>query len=86
MCLIFAPEAKTAASFENYAAKLRHKYTSENVSTWIIGAVAKKGPPEGPSCYVLKVWPERGEIEALKPDEINPLISALGRAHCPEIE
>ncbi|MEC4678338.1 MAG: hypothetical protein VST69_06245 [Nitrospirota bacterium] len=84
--LIFAPEAKTATSFENYAAKLRQKYTSDKVPTWIIGAVAKEGPPEGPSCYVLKVWPEKGEIEAMKPNEINPLISVLGRTHCSERE
>ncbi len=83
--LVFAPEAKTTASFENYAGKLRQKYMSENVPTWIIGAMAKEGPPEGPSCYVLKVWPERGEIETLKPDEVNPLIETLGRTHCTEI-
>lgn len=80
--LIFAPEAKTQASFENYAGKLRHKYTKDDVPTWIIGATAKEGSPEGPSCYVLKVWPERGEIEALRPEEINPLIVELGRTHC----
>jgi len=84
--LIFAPEAKTPESFENYAGKLRQKYTQDNVPTWIIGAVAKEGPPEGPSCYVLKVWPERGEIEALKPEQLNPLIADLGRSHCTTLE
>ncbi len=80
--LIFAPEAKDQALFENYAAKLRHKYEKDKVPTWIIGAVAKEQPPEGPSCFVLKVWPKRGEIKALRPDELNPLIENLNRAHC----
>ncbi len=84
--LIFAPEAKEEAVFEDYAVKLHQKYTTDNVPAWIIGAVAKEKPPEGPSCFVLKVWPERGRIEALRPDQLNPLIEDLGRTHCTTTE
>ncbi len=83
--LIFAPEAKGQDAFDNYSEKLQHKYTGEDVPTWIIGAVAEGHPQDTPACYVLKVWPEKEEIQPFTPDQLNPAIEEAGRTHCVDV-
>lgn len=31
---------------------------------------------------VLQVWPHRGPLESLRPDDFNPRIEALAKHHC----
>ena len=53
-----------------------------NLPTWVIGPPRGEEPlPERPS-DMLKVWPRREPVRRLRPDEFNPIIAALARAHC----
>ena len=80
--LIFAPEATDPGQFEDYARKMYPEYTRMNVPTWIIGPALGSGPLPDRPADILKVWPTRGPIEWLRPDEFNPIIERLATEHC----
>lgn len=80
--LIFAPEATDPGRFEDYARKMYPEYTRLDLPTWIIGPDLGGGPLMERPAEILQVWPERGEIERLRPAEFNPRVEALAAAHC----
>jgi hypothetical protein len=80
--LIFAEGATTTGLFEDYARLMYMHYTKHNVPTYIIGPELGEGPLEYRAANILKVWPQRGPMEQLRPDEFNPRIHALVTNHC----
>ncbi len=80
--LIFADEATDHGGLEDYARLMYGQIQATNLPTWIIG------PPQGDALLperpadILKVWPVREPVRRLRPDEFNPLLAALARAHC----
>jgi len=53
-----------------------------NVPTYIIGPELGNGPMEQRPANILKVWPQRGTMECLQPEEFNPRIIELAERHC----
>ena len=80
--LIFAPGATEIARFEDYARLMYPEYTRLNLPTWIIGPSLGGGPLEDRPSDVLQVWPVRGSMECLRPDEFNARIDKLASTHC----
>ncbi len=80
--LVFAPGATDEGRFEDYARLMYQYYAKHNVATYIIGPELGAGPMEYRPANILKVWPQRGSIECLRPDEFNPRIIELVTLHC----
>ena len=53
-----------------------------NVPTYVIGLALGDGPLMDRPADILKIWPEREAMQRLRPDEFNPLLDQLARAHC----
>ncbi len=79
--LIFADKATDRGHFEDYARLMYEHYARHNVPTYIIGPELGDGPMNY-RADILKVWPQRGQIEELRPDEFNPRINELVTQHC----
>lgn len=79
--LIFADKATDRGRFEDYARLMYEHYTRHNVPAYIIGPELGDGPMNY-RADILKVWPQRGQIEQLRPDEFNPRINELITQHC----
>ena len=78
--LVFAHTATDEAGLSDCARKMFPKIRELALPTWVIGA--PHGPGPAAKAPVLKVWPEHGTLDFLSPDEFNPLVEALQRAHC----
>ena len=79
--LIFPTGVKTIAGFEDYARKMYAKYSDLNVPTWIIGDPL--GDPGFDTCsQILKVWPQRGAILEMTPNDFNEELDKLLADHC----
>jgi hypothetical protein len=80
--LIFADDATDHGGLEDYARLMYAQIQATDLPTWVIGPPQGKEPlPERPA-DILKVWPRREPVHRLRPDEFNPIIQALARAHC----
>lgn len=80
--LIFADRATDHGGLEDYARKMYQQVAELNLPTYVIGPPVGDAPgPERPAT-ILKIWPEREPVRRLRPDEFNPIIGALARAHC----
>jgi len=80
--LIFADDATDHGGLEDYARLMYAQIQDTNLPTWVIGPPCSEEPlPERPA-DILKVWPRREPVRRLRPDEFNPIIAALARAHC----
>ena len=80
--LIFADEATDHGGLEDYARLMYAQMQATNLPTWVIGPPRGEEPlPERPA-DILKVWPQREPVRRLRPDEFNPILTALARAHC----
>jgi hypothetical protein len=80
--LIFADDATDHGDLEDYARLMYAQIRATNLPTWVIGPPVGDAPlPERPA-DILKVWPHREPVRRLRPDEFNPIIAALARAHC----
>ena len=80
--LIFAPGATDMGRFEDYARRMYKHIEEMSVPTYLIGPELGDGPMQDRPADILKVWPEREPMQRLRPDEFNPLLEALDRAHC----
>ena len=80
--LVFAPGATDDGRFEDYARLMYQHYARHNVPTYIIGPELGDGPMAYRPANILKVWPQRGPMECLRPDEFNPRIFELATQHC----
>ena len=80
--LIFAPGATEPARFEDYARLMYPEYTRLNLPTWIVGPSLGGGPLEDRPADILQVWPVRGSMERLRPNEFNARIDRLVASHC----
>ena len=80
--LIFAEAATNEGMFEDVARLMVPHYVRHNVPTYIIGPELGGGPIEHRPANILKVWPQRGAVECLRPSEFNPRIEALVAEHC----
>ncbi|WP_395139390.1 hypothetical protein, partial [Armatimonas sp.] len=58
------------------------EYTRLNLPTWIIGPALGVGPREDRPADILQVWPVRGDMERLRPDEFNARMDKLASTHC----
>jgi len=80
--LIFADEATDPGGLEDYARLMYEQIEATHLPTWVIGPPQGNEPlPERPA-DILQVWPTREPVRRLRPDEFNPIIAALARAHC----
>ena len=80
--LIFADDATDHGGLEDYARLMYQQIQTTDLPTWVIGPPQGEGPlPERPA-DILKVWPRREPVRRLRPDEFNPIVAALARAHC----
>ena len=80
--LIFADQAADLGGLEDYARQMYQRVTELNLPTYVIGPALGEGPLMERPADILKIWPEREPVRRLRPDEFNPLIAALARAHC----
>ncbi|MES2298182.1 MAG: hypothetical protein V4582_14145 [Pseudomonadota bacterium] len=80
--LIYAPGAVDAASFDAYASAMQMCYSDLNVATWIVGPAVGEGPMGQRPADTLRVWPARGGITRMDPDQFGALIDARTREHC----
>ena len=78
--LVFADTATDEAGLSDCARKMFPKIRELALPTWVIGAADGPGPTA--KSPVIKVWPERGKLELLSPEEFNPRVEALQQAHC----
>lgn len=60
--------------FRDHARLMYQHYARHNVPTYIIGPELGGGPMAHRPANILKVWPQRGPMECLRPDELNPHI------------
>jgi hypothetical protein len=79
--LIFAPSATDLGRFEDYARRMYQQVVQMNVPSYIIGPALGDGPLMDRPADILKIWPEREAMQRLRPDEFNPLLDELARAH-----
>jgi hypothetical protein len=80
--LIFADEATDHGGLEDYARLMYAQVQATDLPTWVIGPPQGEEPlPERPA-DILKVWPHREPVRRMRPNEFNPIIAALARAHC----
>ena len=80
--LVFAEAATDDGAFEDYARLMYSHYARNNVPTYIIGPALGGGPMARRPANILKVWPQRGPMECLRPDEFNPRVIDLAAQHC----
>lgn len=83
--LIFA-EGPEARDLEDCARLMYPEYSRGSAPVWIIGAPLGTHPgPHGPEPIsdIMKVWPERGAVQRLRPVEFNPVLDKFVRGHCP---
>ena len=80
--LIFALGATDPGRFEDYARRMYQQVVQMNVPTYVIGPALGDGPLMDRPADILKIWPEREAMQRLRPDEFNPLLDKLVRAHC----
>ena len=77
--LIFADDGE----LEDHARLMHERTVALGLPTWVIGPPLGGGPLDQCPAKARKVYPQREPVRRLSPDEFNPLIDALHRAHCP---
>lgn len=80
--LIFADEATDHGGLEDYARLMYQQIQATHLPTWVIGPPGGEEPPPERPAAILQVWPTRKPVRRMRPDEFNPIIEALARAHC----
>ena len=80
--LVFAEEATDDGRFEDCARLMYAHYAKNNVPAYIIGPALGRGPMEYRPANILQVWPQRGPMECLRPDQFNPRVIELANQHC----
>jgi len=80
--LIFADEATDHGGLEDYARLMYQQIQATDLPTWVVGPSQGEEPPSERPADILKVWPHREPVRRMRPDEFNPIINALARAHC----
>jgi hypothetical protein len=80
--LIFAARATDHGGLEDYARKMYPQVTRLNLPTYVIGPALGEDPMIERPADILKIWPAREPVRRLRPDEFNPIIAGLARAHC----
>lgn len=80
--LVFVDGATDEGRFEDYARQMYPHYARHNVPAYLIGPALGSGPMERRPANILKVWPQRGPMECLRPEEFNPRIIELSKRHC----
>ena len=80
--LIFAEQATDHGGLEDYGRKMYAQVTQLNLPTYVIGPAWGDGPLMDRPADILKVWPEREPVQRLRPDEFNPIIEEMAKAHC----
>src|SRR5262249_36557010 len=80
--LIFAERATDHGGLEDYARRMYQQVTRLNLPTYVIGPALGEGPLRDRPADILKIWPGRAPVRRLRPDEFNPIIAALAKAHC----
>ena len=78
--VILADDAATLGQFEDYARIMFAQVQKVAIPTWIMGP-PKDCDPNGDATF-LKVWPTRGPLECLSPEEFKSLIEQLATHHC----
>ena len=81
--LVFAEgDPRDGDLLEDYARKMYDKIAETNLPTWIIGPpIGLVSSPEAPA-DIMKVWPERGPVKRLSPNEFNDELDILQNTHC----
>ncbi len=82
--LVYAPEADTAASLEDYARLGFAKAKEFDVPAWVLGKeqdVLVNNQYEG-RFLSLKIWPERGLVKYILGTEMDDLLCPLVENHC----
>jgi hypothetical protein len=69
-------------TFEDTARVMFEKIRELNVPTWIAGVPIGAGPIEERPADLLKVWPEREDIQRLAPQAFDAILGALRAKHC----
>jgi hypothetical protein len=82
--IIYAPDAVTRASLEDYAGIMFPKVKELNVSTWVLG---KEQEVVADNQYVsqflsLKIWPERKPVWYILATEMDDILEPLVEKHC----
>jgi len=83
--LIYADDDSQPGYLEDYARKGYEQYSRINLPTWIIGP-QRRSPSLSPfdrPADVLPVWPTRGPVERLTPNQFNVRLDLLTKGHCP---
>lgn len=80
--LVFVDGATDEGRFEDYARQMYPHYARHNVPAYLIGPALGSGPMERRPANIVKVWPQRGPMECLPPEEFNPRIIELSKRHC----
>lgn len=80
--LVFVHDATDEGRFEDYARQMYPHYARHHVPTYLIGPALGNGPMEHRPANIVQVWPQRGPMECLRPEEFNPRIIELSKRHC----
>lgn len=68
--------------FEGYARQMYPHHARHNMPAYLIGPALGSGPMERRPANIVKVWPQRGPMECLRPEEFNPRLIELSKRHC----
>ena len=80
--LIFAPEAWNTSELEDCARLMFPKVKEWNLPTGVIGPESGSGPPEQRPAATLRIWPNREEVQELRPEDLTPILDELNDSHC----
>ena len=78
--LVFAPGAENAGDLETQVRRVHAEIVELGLPTWVVGADMDTPYPDGFAAPVRKVWPKRGAVRRLTPDELQ---TVLDRVKCP---
>ena len=79
--LIFA-EGPGIRDLEDCARLMYPEYSRGSAPVWIIGPSLGTDPPPERPADIMKVWPDRGPVQRLRPAEFNPLLDRFVAGHC----
>ena len=80
--LVFVDDAATRGDLENTARLMFSKIRELDLPTWIVGAPMERPVPEHVKAMILKVWPDRQDIEFMTPDEFNAVVESVECLQC----
>lgn len=82
VAMVVFSEATDVGGMEDSARLMYNNVRKMNVPTWIVGELVGEDALGAPVAYVLKVWPERGEVEKLPREDLHAQIEPLEKGHC----